>query len=132
MNMWSVLQRGRPHEVLGIYRRILGGLWGLLFGSAAFTIPGLRPILGAGPLVGWIIAGLEGAVVVGGVSALGARLVSIGIPKDIVIKYEVDLKTDKSLRIVHNAPDTVYGTRLVLDGACPDVYGVHGQPMLTS
>jgi hypothetical protein len=48
------------------------GFWGLPFGSAAFAIPGIGPILVAGPLVGWIIAGLEGAVVVGGVSAVGA------------------------------------------------------------
>jgi uncharacterized membrane protein len=47
-----------------------GGIWGLLFGSAAFAIPGIGPILAAGPLVAWIVAGLEGAVVVGGVSAL--------------------------------------------------------------
>src|SRR6202451_4424411 len=63
-----------------------GGFWGLLFGSL-FAIPGLGPILVAGPLVAWIIAGLEGAVVVGGVSALGAALVSIGIPKDSVVQY---------------------------------------------
>ena len=41
-----------------------GGFWGLLFGSAAFAIPGIGPILVAGPLVGWIIAALEGAVFV--------------------------------------------------------------------
>jgi hypothetical protein len=49
-----------------------GGFWGLLFGSALFAIPGIEPILVAGPLVAWIIAGLEGAAVVGGVSAVGA------------------------------------------------------------
>src|SRR5271157_4399088 len=53
-----------------------GGFWGLLFGSALFAIPGIGPILVAGPLVAWIVAGLEGAVVVGGVSVLGAGLVS--------------------------------------------------------
>src|ERR1700691_383974 len=84
-----------------------GGFWGLLFGSAAFAIPGIGPILVAGPLVAWIIAGLGGAAVVGGVSAVGAGLVSIGIPKDSVLKYEVDLKTDKFLLIVHGTPDAV-------------------------
>ena len=29
-----------------------GGFWGLLFGSAFFAIPGIGPILVAGPLVG--------------------------------------------------------------------------------
>jgi len=109
-----------------------GGLWGLLFGSAAFAIPGLGPILVAGPLVSWIVAGLEGAVVVGGVSALGAGLVSIGIPKDSVIKYEAALKTDKFLLIVHGSPDAVYGARFILDGFGAGNYRVHGQPMLTS
>jgi uncharacterized membrane protein len=37
-----------------------GGIWGFLFGSAAFAIPGIGPILAAGPLVAWIVAGLEG------------------------------------------------------------------------
>jgi hypothetical protein len=59
-----------------------GGIWGMLFGAAFFVIPGLGPILVAGPLVAWIIGALEGAVVVGGLSALGAGLYSIGIPKD--------------------------------------------------
>src|SRR5208283_4625846 len=48
-----------------------GGLWGMLFGAAFFAIPGVGPVLVAGPLVTWIVGALEGAVVVGGLSALG-------------------------------------------------------------
>jgi hypothetical protein len=44
---------------------------------------------------------LEGAVVVGGVSALGAGLCSIGIPKDSIVKYETALRTDQFLVIAH-------------------------------
>jgi hypothetical protein len=109
-----------------------GGFWGLLFGAAAFAIPGLGPILIAGPLVNWVVAGLEGAVVVGGVSALGAGLVSIGIPKDSVIRYEVALKTDKYLLIVHGARDAVYNAQLILDGSTTGNSCVHCQRMLTS
>ncbi len=36
-----------------------GGLWSLLFGPGLFAIPGIGPILPAGPLAAWIIAGLE-------------------------------------------------------------------------
>jgi hypothetical protein len=43
-----------------------GGFWELLFGSALFAIPGIGPILVAGPLVAWIVGGLEGAAVVVG------------------------------------------------------------------
>ncbi len=109
-----------------------GGFWGLLVGSALFAIPGIGPVLVAGPLVSWIVAGLEGAVVVGGVSALGAGLVSIGIPKDSVIKYEAALKTDKFLLIVHGAPNAVYNARFILDGSGTGSHCVHCQPMLTS
>jgi uncharacterized membrane protein len=107
-----------------------GGFWGLLFGSAAFAIPGIGPILVAGPLVGWIIAGLEGAVFVGGVSAVGAGLVSIGIPKDSVLKYDVALKTDKFLLVVHGTPDAVAKAKDVLAGTEHSHCAVHGEPVL--
>ncbi|MGD0291988.1 MAG: general stress protein, partial [Candidatus Binataceae bacterium] len=65
---------------------VWGGIWGLLFGSAFFAIPGIGPVLVVGPLVAWIVGALEGAVVMGGLSAVGAGLYSIGIPKDSVMK----------------------------------------------
>lgn len=104
-----------------------GGFWGLLFGAAAFAIPGLGPVLVAGPLVGWIIAGLEGAAVVGGVSAVGAGLVSIGIPKDSVLKYDVALKTDKFLLVVHGSSDEVAKAREIIAGTQPSLCAVHGE-----
>ena len=91
-----------------------GGFWGLLFGSTMFAIPGIGPILVAGPLVTWIIAGLEGAVVFGGISAVGAGLVGIGIPKDSVLEYDVALKTDKFLLIIHGSPEDVNRAREIL------------------
>jgi uncharacterized membrane protein len=84
-----------------------GGLWGMLFGSAVFLIPGVGPMLAAGPLVAWIVGALEGAVVVGGVSALGAALFSIGIPKDSIIEYETQLKAGKFVVIAHGSVEEV-------------------------
>jgi len=104
-----------------------GGFWGLLFGSAAFAIPGLGPILVAGPLVAWIIAGLEGAAVVGGVSAVGAGLVSIGIPKDSVLKYDVALKTDKFVLVVHGSAEAVDKAKNIIAGTEQSHYAVHGE-----
>ena len=78
-----------------------GGFWGLLFGSAFFAIPGIGPVLMAGPIVAWIVGALEGAVIVGGLSAIGAGLYGMGIPKDSVVQYEMALKTDKYLLMVH-------------------------------
>ena len=104
-----------------------GGFWGLLFGAGIFAIPGIGPILVAGPLVAWIVAGLEGAAVVGGISAVGAGLFSIGIPKDSVIKYDVALKTDKFLLVVHGTPEAVDTARRVIEGTEPHSCTVHGE-----
>jgi Heat induced stress protein YflT domain len=78
-----------------------GGLWGLLFGAAFFWVPGVGQVLVAGPLAAWIVGALEGAVVVGGLSVLGAGLYSIGIRKNSVLKYETAMKADKYLLVAH-------------------------------
>jgi hypothetical protein len=104
-----------------------GGFWGLLFGSAMFAIPGIGPILVAGPLVAWIIGALEGAVLVGGVSAVGAGLFSIGVPKDSVIKYDLALKTDKFLLVVHGTPEEVNRAKDIITRTEHHLCDVHGQ-----
>jgi hypothetical protein len=102
-----------------------GGFWGLLFGSAMFAIPGFGPILVAGPLVAWIVGALESAAVVGGVSAVGAGLFSIGVPKDSIIKYDVALKTDKFLLVVHGTPEAVEHAKNIIEGTEHHSYTVH-------
>ena len=93
----------------------LGAFWALLFGSAFFFIPGIGPLIVFGPLVGWIAGALEGAVVVGGLSALGAGLYSIGIPKNSIMQYETALKSDKFLVIAHGAAGEVTKTKSILE-----------------
>ena len=96
-----------------------GGFWGLLFGSAFFAIPGIGPVLVAGPLVAWIVGALEGAVVVGGLSAIGAGLYGMGIPKDSVVQYEAALKTDKFLLMVHGTAAEVEKARDIIESTRP-------------
>jgi hypothetical protein len=96
-----------------------GGFWGLLFGSAFFAIPGLGPVLVAGPLVAWIVGALEGAAVVGGLSAVGAGLYGMGIPKDSVVQYELALKTDKYLLMVHGTAAEVEKAKGIIDATQP-------------
>ena len=102
-----------------------GGIWGLLFGAAFFAIPGLGPILAAGPIVAWIVGALEGAVVTGGVTAIGAGLYSIGIPKDSVLKYETALKTAQFLLIAHGSPAEVAKAQQILRTTPVVDLGVH-------
>jgi hypothetical protein len=100
-----------------------GGLWGILFGSAFFWIPGIGPVLVGGPLVSAIVGGVEGALLVGGLSALGAGLYSMGVPKDSVLRYETALKADKFLLIAHGGIEEVQRAREILEaqGTTEDV-----------
>lgn len=91
-----------------------GSIWGMLFGSAFFLIPGVGPLLLAGPLVGMLAGAVEGAVVVGGISALGAALVSIGIPENSVLEYETEIKAGKFLLLAHGSATEVARAREIL------------------
>jgi hypothetical protein len=102
-----------------------GGIWGVLVGAAFFVIPGIGPVLVAGPLVAWIVAGLEGAVVVGGLSAVGAGLYSIGIPKNTILRYEVALAAGKFLVVLHGSPEQVAKARDVIKTTNPATLDVH-------
>jgi hypothetical protein len=82
-----------------------GGIWGLLLAPGIFFFPGLGLLAMAGPLVTTLVAALEGAVVVGGLSAFGAALTEVGVPKDQVIKYETALKADKYIMVVHGSSE---------------------------
>lgn len=92
-----------------------GGIWGLLMAPAVFFLPGLGLMAFAGPIVAVLISALEGAVVMGGVSALGAALMQIGVPKDKVIKYETALKVDKYVLMVHGSVEEQNQARQVLE-----------------
>lgn len=94
-----------------------GGLWGFIVGAAFFLIPGVGPVVVAGPVVSWIVGALEGAVVVGGLSALGAALYSAGIPKDSVLEYETSVKAGKFLLIAHGTSEEAVRAKSVLTAA---------------
>ena len=64
-----------------------GATWGSLFGSASFLVPSIGPLLVAGPLVGWIVGGMEGAMSMGGLSALGGGgLYSLRHPRGTILR----------------------------------------------
>jgi hypothetical protein len=105
-----------------------GGLWGVLLGAAFLFIPGVGPVVAAGSIVTWIVGALEGAVVVGGVSALGAGLFSLGIPKDSVVKYETSIKAGKFVLVAHGTADEVQKARSILQTSGAEEINVHQAP----
>ncbi len=102
-----------------------GGIWGWFVGAAFLAIPGIGPVLVAGPLVGWILGALEGAVVVGGMTAIGAGLFSIGIPKDSVLNYETALKSNQFMLVAHGTAEEVAHARRILQTTGPHSIETH-------
>jgi len=54
---------------------------------------------------------------VGGLSALGAGLYSLGIPRDSILVYETEVTSDSFLVMVHGASDEVAYARKILASA---------------
>ena len=116
---------GDRMKVWGKSGAFWGGFWGLLFGSALFVIPGLGPLVVFGPLVTWIVGALEGAVVVGGLSALAAGLYSIGIPHDSCLQYETAVKSNQFLVITHGTEEEAGRAKDILHLAGAERVGIH-------
>lgn len=116
---------GDRMKVWGKLGAFWGGFWGLLFGSALFVIPGLGSLVVFGPLVIWVVAALEGAVVGGGLGALAAALYSLGIPEDSCLQYETAVKSAKFLVIAHGTEAQVAEAKSILHMAGAEHIGVH-------
>ena len=95
------LNAGDRAKVFGKYGAFWGGLMGVLFGSAMMFVPVVGHVIVLGPLAAALFGGLQGAVLVGGVSALAGALMAVGIPRDSVLRYETALKADKFMLVVH-------------------------------
>ena len=102
-----------------------GGLWGLFFSGAFIAAPVAGPVVVLGYLASAAISALEGAIVVGGLSALGAGLYSLGIPKDSILVYETEVTSDSFLVMVHGASDEVAYARKILANADARRVDVH-------
>jgi hypothetical protein len=76
---------------------VLGGALGLLAGIGALAIPGVGPLIAAGP----IMATLAGVGVGGAVGGVAGGLIGLGIPEFEAKRYEGRLKKGGILLSVH-------------------------------
>lgn len=90
---------------------VLGGLGGLLLGLGALAIPGVGPVLAAGPLMS-ALAGAGIGAVAGGL--LGA-LVDLGVPEEHAQLYAEGVRRGGSLVVVRAADDHVEHARDILN-----------------
>ncbi|QSF47243.1 general stress protein [Paenibacillus tianjinensis] len=92
---------------------VVGGVAGLLAGIGALAIPGIGPILAAGP----IVATLTGAAIGAGAGGLVGGLIGMGIPEDEAREYEGYVDNGKILVLVddngrgHDIHDVFRGNR---------------------
>jgi len=76
---------------------ILGGALGYLAGIGALSIPGLGPLIAAGPLV----AAMGGLMVGGALGGVSGGLIGLGIPEYEAKKYERKIRSGSTLIAVH-------------------------------
>jgi hypothetical protein len=76
----------------------IGGVTGLLAGLGALAIPGIGPIIAAGP----IAASLTGALTGAGLGGLTGALIGLGIPDDEAEYYGKSVEDGKILVLVQN------------------------------
>lgn len=124
-NVIGYYNTGDRMATWGKFGLFWGWIWGLLFGSAFFLIPGIGPVMVGGPLVSYMIGALEISVITGGLTALGGALASIGIPNDSVIRYETALKADKFILIVHGTLQEVAKAKDILMQNSAEEANVH-------
>ncbi len=83
-------------------------------------------------MVGWNVGAPEGAVLMGGPSALGAARYGIGIPKDSIMKYEPALKSDKFSVIAHGTADEVAMANNILKTTGAAEIDAHAEALATT
>lgn len=92
---------------------VVGGTLGVLIGLGALALPGVGPLLAAGPLV----AGLAGLGAGGAVGGLIGALVGMGIPEYEARRYEGRVKDGGILLSVHcETPGEILRAREILTG----------------
>jgi len=81
----------------GVTGGVLGGALGWLAGIGALAIPGVGPVIAAGP----IMAALGGAALGGTVGGIGGALIGLGIPEYEAKRYEGKVRDGNVLMSVH-------------------------------
>ena len=102
-----------------------GSLWGLFAGGLLITVPLVGSVVVLGHFAAMLVGAVEGALLVGGVSALAAGLSSLGIPNDSVVKYETAVKSDQYVVMAHGSTSEVNDAKRILQAADPVDLTVH-------
>lgn len=109
----------------GVNGAFWGGFWGLFFGGLFVTVPVIGHVVILGYFATVMFWAVENAVVVGGLSALGAALYSMGVPKDSILQYETAIKADGFLVMAHGTEADIARAKTLLGSVNPSKLDVH-------
>jgi hypothetical protein len=104
----------------------VGGIFGALVGAAFLWVPGVGPLIVAGSLASALMGGLEGAAAGAAVTGTLGWLVSPGISKQHILKYDENVKAGKCLIIAHGSPDEMAKADKIPRGTKSDEVNRHG------
>src|SRR6478735_6767826 len=98
---------------------VAGGVIGLLAGIGALAIPGVGPLIAAGP----IVAALSGAAIGGATGGIVGGLIGLGIPEIEAKRYEEKLKAGNYLIAVHtrDSDEEDRATEIFKDARAEDI-----------
>jgi uncharacterized membrane protein len=103
----------------------VGGLFGMLLGAAFLVLPGVGPMVIAGPLLGALLGGLEGAVAGAAVGALSGALIGWGVSREKALVYETEVKAGKFLLIARGTPEEIARAKVLLETSSPERLDVY-------
>src|SRR6202044_793011 len=98
---------------------VVGGVIGFMASMGALAIPGVGPLIAAGP----ILAALSGAAVGATVGGIAGGLVGLGIPELEAKRYEGKIKAGNILLSVHteNSDEIKRAEKIFEDAGAEDV-----------
>lgn len=98
---------------------VVGGTLGLLAGIGALAIPGVGPLIAAGP----IMATLSGIAIGGAVGGFTGALIGMGIPELEAKRYEDKIKDGNILIAAHaeNSEETKRAKEIFESAGCSDI-----------
>jgi len=105
-----------------------GWLFGLLVGAGFLVLPGLGPLVVAGPIAAALLGGVEGGAAGALVGSLAGVLIGWGVPKERAHHYQTHVEAGKFLLVVRSNPAVVALARSLLAAREPEHLEVHEPP----
>ena len=79
-------------------------MWDLLGDGGFFHVPGIGPVVLAGPFIHTLVATVDGGVAVDGLSALGAAIYSLGIPRVRILSHKIGIMAGQCAVVALGSP----------------------------